>query len=127
MARNRNDKKAPNKLAWNEITYVINNLTQKDMDIVDDMDITVDVINNFMTEQVEGGGQFKLSYDYEYGDCPNLSLVFYYDDYPNSGYGVSARGKDFDHCMKILLYKFFEVAKGQLFAVSDAKRSTRYG
>lgn len=123
----RQKSKAPNKIRWDQITYVINNLTEKDMKIVDDMELSAEQISNFMTEQVEMGGQFKLSYDYDYGDCPNLSLVYYYDDYPNSGYGVSARGEDFNHCIRILMYKFFEVAKGQLFAVSDAKRQHRYG
>lgn len=121
------ESKAPNKIHWKQVQYVINNLPDKDMKIVDEMDVTEVEISNFMTEQVESGGQFKFSYDYDYGDCPNLSLVFYYEDYPNSGFGVSARGKDFTHCMKILMYKFYEVAKGELFGVTEVRRTRRYG
>lgn len=120
-------KVSPNKLNWNEITYVINNLPDKDMKIVDERVYTQEQISHFMTEQIESGGQFKLSWDYEYGECPNLSLVYYFEDYPNSGYGVSARGEDFDHCITILMYKFFDVAKGKLFELTEAKKTRRYG
>jgi hypothetical protein len=123
---NKNSK-APERIDWRNITYVINNLPPKDMEIVDGMEIDATQISNFMTEQVESGGQFKLSYDYDYGDCPNLSLVYYYDGYDNSGFGVSARGADFHHCMKILMYKFFQVAKEKLYAVSEVRQRSRFG
>jgi len=95
--------------------------------LIDKEEITGEQISDFMTEQIEVGGQFKLSWDYDYGECPNLSLVFYYEDYPNSGYGVSARGADFNHCMKILMYKFHKVAKGKLYELTEAKNTRRYG
>lgn len=121
------EKRVPSRVAWNEITYVIDNLTQKDMDIVDDMDISLDHINNFISEQIENGGDFKIKYDYAYGDCPSISLVYYTDGNDNTGYGVSARGRDFEHCMQIIMYKFFEVAQEKLYELSEVKRSTRYG
>lgn len=121
------NKKEPRKISWNDIQYVVNNLPDKDMKIVDAMDVTPAEINDFCTTQVESGGQFKLTWDYKYGDCPNLSLVFYNDDYDNSGFGVSARGADFIHCLKILMYKFNVVAKGKLYELTEAKSTRKYG
>jgi len=119
--------KKPKKVSWDDIVYVVNNLPAKDLKIVDSSECTLEQIDEFMTTQIESGGDFKFQWDYEYGECPNISLVYYSDDYENSGYGVSARGEDFVDCMKILMYKFFEVSKGQLFAVSEAKQNRRRG
>lgn len=120
-------KKAPTKLNWNEITYVVNNLPDKDLKAIDDIELSKEDISGFMTEQIESGGQFKLSWDYEWGDCPNLSLVYYFEDYPNSGFGISARGEDFDHCVTILMYKFNTVAGGKLYELTEARKQRRYG
>lgn len=123
----RNNRKEPEKIHWNDIKYVINNLPPKDLEIVNNSTVDVDTIDDFLTEQIEVGGHFKFTYDYTYGDCPNASLVFYFDGYPNSGYGLSARGTDFIHCMSILMYKFHSVAKGELFNMSEVTPRQRYG
>jgi predicted GTPase len=122
-----NDKKTPKRVQWNEITYVIDNLTAKDLAIVDDMDVSIEHVNNFISEQIESGADFKVKYDYAYGDCPSVSMVYYTDGNDNTGFGISARGRDFTHCMQIIMYKFFEVAHGKLYELSEVKRSTRYG
>lgn len=122
-----NNNHVPDRIHWKDITYVVNNLPEKDMQKVDESIISLDAIDDFMVEQIENGGQFKFSYDYAYGQCPNISLVFYNAGYDNSGYGVSARGRDFKHCMQILMYKFYQVANGELFNLTEVTRNRRYG
>lgn len=118
---------SPKKINWNDIVYVINNLPPKDMEIIDNGYTPPISTSDFFTQEIESGATVKLQYDYNWGDCPNLSLVYYHDGFNNSGYGISARGSDYDHCVKILMYKFFEVANGRLYEVSEARRKTRYG
>jgi hypothetical protein len=123
MAKNNE----PSKIAWQDITYVINNLPPKDLDIIDDGYTPPISVSDFLTQEIESGGTVKFQYDYAWGDCPNVSLVYYRDGFNNSGFGISARGSDFDHAMAILMYKFFEVAQGRLFEVMEARKKRRYG
>lgn len=118
---------SPAKVPYTDISYVINNLPPKDLKVVDDMDVTTEHINNFLEETIENGGSFKFSWDF-YSDCPQLTLTFGLKGFDNSGYAVSARGKDFEHCVKILMYKYFEVAQGALHALSEvAQNRPKYG
>lgn len=117
----------PAKIQFTDIQWVINNLTDKDLDAVDAMNIDSLHIDNFMSEQIESGGQFSFKYDH-YSECPQLSLMYLEKNNHHTGFALSARGSDFNHCIKILMYKFFEVAKGDLTNLSEVKRSTRkYG
>lgn len=116
----------PKRLDYKSIQWVIDNLPPKDMEIVDDMDVSIDHIDNFITEQIENGATFSTKWDY-YSDCPNVSMVYYHDGFDNSGYGLSGRGRDFLHAMTIVMYKFHEVAKGRLFELTEVRTNTRYG
>ena len=122
----QNNKK-PSRIPFEKVTWVINNLTQKDLDIVDDMDVGLEHIQAFFDEQIDCGGQFSFKHDY-YSDCPQLSLMFLETGNHHTGYALSARGADFTHCAKIIMYKFYEVAQGDLTALSDNRQNRpKYG
>lgn len=121
----KNDR--PNKVAFTDVVWVLNNLTRKDMEVVDGLDVPVEAINNFLTELGESGGKLSFGWDY-YSDCVSLSLMFMYEDFDNTGYATSARGADFEHCCKILMYKYYEVAKSKLYELSESRqKSPKYG
>lgn len=119
--------KKPNRLDYTALQWVINNLPPKDLEIVDDMEITLDQVDNFINQEIENGGQFSIRYDY-YSDCISISLVYLEPSAENAGYAISARGEDFGHSIRILIYKFFEVAKGDLTTLAESRQKRpKYG
>lgn len=124
---NKSKPKNHTPIDFKEIIWVINNLPSKDMEIVENMEFGVVELNNFFTEMSENGFTMKFSWD-DYSDCQKMIFMCLESGWENSGFAFSARGKDFEHCARICCYKFYEVAKGRLFEVSDAKNKTpRYG
>lgn len=119
-------KKTSDRINWNEIQWVINNLPQKDLEIVEKMEITHVEINNFLSELIESGFSIKFEWDF-YSDCPKLILACYEKGFDNTGYAFSARGADFQHCVSIAMYKYFEVAHGCLNELVESKTSPKYG
>lgn len=117
----------PAKIPFTDITWVINNLTHKDLEQVDNMPVEQLHIDNFLEEQIENGGQFSFKYDH-HSDCPQLSLMFLEKGHHHTGFAMSARGESFHHCAKILMYKLFEVARGDLTTLSESKQNyPKYG
>lgn len=120
-------KNNKSRIPFDEMQYVINNLPKKDMDKVDAMEIDLVALSGFMEREIENGGSFSYKYD-DYSECPQLTLGYYIKGHINSGFCVSARGENFEHCLKILAYKLHEVAKGDLSALTEAPKSKqRYG
>lgn len=116
------------KIDFKGLTWVINNLPEKDMKEVDKMDaVTFTEVNNFVTAEIENGGQFSAKYD-DYSDCMSVSLVYLEKGNINTGYAVSARGKDYAHCISILMYKFYQVAKTKLCDLTESRQKRpKYG
>jgi len=107
--------------------YVINNLPKKDLDAVDKMPVELTAMFGFMEQEIENGGSFSYKYD-DYSECPQLILGYYIKGHINSGFCVSARGENFEHCLRIIIYKFYEVAKGEFGNLTEAPKSKqRYG
>lgn len=123
----KNNKEQPKRIPWNDMQYVINNLPAQDLEIAEAMVLSQEDIDDFMTTQIEAGGEFKFNWDYQWGDCPTIKLQFPFEDYKNSGYAVSARHESFTMCIKILIYKFEAVAKSELFALVESKKRSRFG
>lgn len=119
--------KAKAKIEFSQLTWVINNLPAKDLDAVDNMTIGMLEINNFMSQEIENGGQFSIRYD-DYSDCISVSLTYLVKNNVNTGFAVSGRGADFEHCIKIVMYKFYEVANGKLESLSEVNhKRPKYG
>lgn len=120
-------KNNKNRINFDDVQYVINNLPKKDMDIVDKNPVELSTMFGFMEQEIENGGSFSYKYD-DYSECPQLTLGYYIKGYVNSGYCVSARGENFEHCLRIIIYKFYEIAKGEFANLSEVPKSKqRYG
>lgn len=117
----------PEKVNFERVQWVINNLTHKDLEAVESMQVESVHIDNFLSQEIENGGQFSFKYDH-HSQCPQVSLMYLEIDNHHTGYALSARGRDFTHCMRILMYKFFEVAGGDLTKLSESKQNyPKYG
>lgn len=116
-----------NRIRFEDMQYVINNLPKKDMEKVDAMEVELIVLLAMMEREIENGGSFSYKYD-DYSECPQMTLGYYIKGHVNSGYCVAARGENVFHCLKILAYKLHEVAKGDLSSLTEtAKSKQRYG
>jgi len=115
------------RIPFDDMQYVINNLPKKDLDAVDKMPVELTAMFGFMEQEIENGGSFSYKYD-DYSECPQLTLGYYIKGHINSGFCVSARGENFEHCLRIIIYKFYEVAKGEFGNLTEAPKSKqRYG
>lgn len=127
MPRKPRNTNNTNRFNWNQIQWVINNLPQKDLDVIEKEALSVSKCLDMIDEYVDSGGEIKLNFS-DYADCFELKLMFYEKGFTNSGYAVSARGENFVHCMRILIYKVENVAKGDLSTLYEARETNpKYG
>lgn len=119
--------KKKEQVSFDDIVWVINNLPPKDLEVIDDMELDIEHINNFLTEIVENGFSVSFKWD-DYSDCHSITLICREKGFNNTGYAFSARGEDFKHCVAIAMYKYFEVAKENLSNLTEVKQKRpKYG
>ena len=123
--KNRNNDS--NRYSWNEIDWVINNLTNKDLEIIEKSPESVSNCLDFLDEFIDSGADIKINHN-DNDDCFEMKIMFYEKGFTNSGFAISSRGQDFLHCLRICIYKINNVAKGDLSTLYEAReKRPKYG
>lgn len=129
MARKtkKNDGKRKKRAFGDGITFVMNNLSETQLEEFDGMAKDHAKMIAFMFENiVDRGLDFKLSWD-DYHGCYQTSATGAWEGFPVSGYAITARSDTAHDAIAMLAYKLCVVAEFNLEAWAKDKdnRPTR--
>lgn len=112
------------KIDYKDYQWVVDNLSEAQLAAHDKNPRTPEKFFEIIDTIIDDGGQISFKKD-TYNDCLMVSLIFGITGYKNSGYCTSARGSDSRDCLSILLYKYQDVAQGDLPSIATETRSVR--
>ena len=102
------------RIDFKNIVWVIDNLTKDHMKAHDESPHPAEDLLDGLHNLAESGAKIGFKFDSYSGAGYLMTATFDVSGFHNSGYAISARGTDFSDCASILLYKFYNVANGDL-------------
>lgn len=103
------------------LTWVANNLTEKELKHADERGITPESIMEFLLNAVDYGIDIKVGYD-AYSEAYQITAVGAYKDTPSAGFAVSARsGRDVFDALVLICYKVEVMAEFDLSTLPSEK------
>lgn len=120
MARKKSGNKQPEKLPFGKVTWVLNNLSAEELADMDTRDWDGDYIMSAVQRMVEQLWSLSAKWDF-YSETVQITAMMNYKNQPNAGMAFSGRSDDLLDAYRIIVYKFYVVADGNLseFAVSE--------
>lgn len=116
MARAR--KKQTGKVDYDKVVWVIDNLTQEQLEEHDKKPLKPDAILDSIILIVDDGFRITCKYD-PYSKSYMASATCIDLGHDNSGLAIAARGHDIADCLSIILFKYVQIADRDLRGFTD--------
>ena len=110
--------KKKKKVEFQNIVWVMDNLTVKQLADHDAKPYEGQDILHKMTEMIEADFKISTKFD-DYNQCFLATAICDNADATNAGLAISSRGQDIADVLSLLLYKFFNVAECDLKTFAD--------
>lgn len=123
---NKKAKKREKFTDWKNIRFVLNNLTDAQLDEADQLNWDSERFYEWLDVLIEKDGMdFKFGWD-SYSDCWQATLIGAWKGFPNEGYAVSARSDiGFVDCALLLAFKYDTIAQRNLASVDEPSNKGR--
>lgn len=103
----------PQQMDWKQTNWVLNNLTDQELQDLDDNPPTQDEVYSWMARMIEKGWKVSIKWDYE-NACHLMTLVNLEKGNDEGGFAFSSRSDDVADCIAICWYKYVRVANGNI-------------
>lgn len=111
MARGK--KKVEEKIDFRSVQWVLNNLSETELQEMDGLGLDLPAVMEKIGEMVGDGWKISARYD-DYSDAVQVTATMLTTGNLNAGLAISGRSDDLADCFLIVAYKFFYVAEGDL-------------
>lgn len=109
---------------FGQITWVLNNLTTKELEQYDENPPEASELVSFMQRSLETGWKVSIKWDSK-SECIQVSFVQGRFEYPNAGFAFSARSDDWLDALGLCWFKYTVVANGVLGEFGVSRTSVR--
>ncbi len=114
----RKKKRLVGKVEFDKIVWVIDNLTKEQLEVHDKKPYEAEAILENILSMVDAGFRVTCKYD-TFSKSYMASATCSELGYDNSGLAIAARGADIQDCLSITIFKFVQIADGDLRGFTD--------